>query len=465
MTHPDAAVGAPSIFENHDPVTGAPRASLPAHTPPEVAARLTALAAAQAAWADQPIGVRAPILLAFARELRAQRGPLARTMTAEMGKPLAQSVAEIEKSAWVCEHYAEQAGAYLAPQAVQAKAEESWILPRPLGGVLAIMPWNFPAWQVLRFAAPALMAGNGVLVKHAPATMATSAALVAAARAAGVPPGLFDDVRIPEADVPTLIAHPAIAAVTVTGSERAGRAVAAEAGRHLKKTVLELGGSDPFIVLEDADLPRAVAAGVASRCLNNGQSCIAAKRFIVVEAVADSFVRQLSAAMAAQRVGDPMDADTQIGPLARRDLRDQLAAQVSGSVAAGAIVRTGGATPQTAGWFYPPTVLDRVPDGCPAADEELFGPVAAVFRVPDERAAVARANQTAYGLSASLWTGDRARARRLADRLHAGAVFVNDMSYSDPRLPFGGTGLSGYGRELGAAGILEFVNLQTRCFD
>jgi succinate-semialdehyde dehydrogenase / glutarate-semialdehyde dehydrogenase len=455
--------GAP-VFENHDPVTGASRESLAPHTPAQVAARLEALAEAQEAWARVPLVDRAGHLRALASALRDRKDTLARTMTREMGKPLAQSEGEVEKSAWVCEHYADEAGAYLASRIIEAKADESVIVPRPLGGVLAIMPWNFPVWQVLRFAAPALMAGNAVLVKHAPSTMATSDAIVAAARAAGLPAGLFEDVRVPVEGVPELIAHPAIAAVTVTGSERAGRAVAAEAGRHLKKTVLELGGSDPFIVLEDADLAKAVQAGTASRCLNNGQSCIAAKRFIVVDAVADEFVRRLTQAMAAQQVGDPMASGTQVGPLAREDLRDQLARQVADSVAAGAVVCTGGHAPARAGWFYTPTVLDAVPDGCPAADEELFGPVAAVFRVPDEDAAIARANRTAYGLSASLWTADRARARRLADRIQAGAVFVNDMSYSDPRLPFGGTRLSGYGRELGAAGILEFVNLQTRCF-
>lgn len=451
-------------FQNHDPVTGMARDSLPPHTPAQVQARLAALGSAQARWADVPLETRSGHLRSLARALRDRQDSLARTMTAEMGKPLAQAAAEVEKSAWVCEHYAAEAAAYLAPREVAAKADESVIVPRPLGGVLAIMPWNFPVWQVLRFAAPALMAGNAVLVKHAPATMGTGAAIIDAARAAGLPPGLFEEVRVPVASVPTLIAHPTITAVTVTGSDRAGRAVAAEAGRHLKKTVLELGGSDPFIVLADADLERAAEAGAASRCLNNGQSCIAAKRFIVVDSVADEFVDRLTAAMAAQRVGDPMAARTQVGPLAREDLRDQLARQVAAAVAAGAVVRTGGSAPDGPGWFYTPTVLDAVPDGCPAADEELFGPVAAVFRVPDETAAIARANRTAFGLSASLWTADRARARRLADRIQAGAVFVNDMSYSDPRLPFGGTRLSGYGRELGAAGILEFVNLQTRCF-
>lgn len=452
------------MLENHDPITGAVIESLPAHDDATVAARLDGLTEAQARWAALPLLERSDHLRRLASALRQRSETLARTMTREMGKPIGQAAAEVEKSAWVCEHYADHGARYLASRKVDARADESIVVPRPLGAVLAIMPWNFPVWQVLRFAAPALMAGNAVLVKHAPCTLRTSAAILDAAEAAGLPPGLFTEVRVGVERVPALIAHPAISAVTVTGSERAGRAVAAEAGRHLKKTVLELGGSDPFIVLADADIERAVAVGTASRCLNNGQSCIAAKRFIVVDAVADAFVDRLTAAMAALRVGDPTAPDTDIGPLARADLRDELSRQVTRSVAAGAIVRTGGAVPDGPGWFYPPTVLDHVPDGCAAADEELFGPVAAVFRVRDADAAIERANRTAYGLSASLWTADRARARRLADQLRAGAVFVNDMSYSDPRLPFGGTGRSGYGRELGEAGILEFVNLQTRCY-
>ena len=452
------------MFQNHDPVTGRVIQSLPPHDGPEIVARLDALASAQRDWSRLPLPERARHLKRLAETLRTRKRPLAETMTREMGKPLKQALGEVEKSAWVCEHYAAHAARYLAPRTVAAKADESVVIPRPLGGVLAIMPWNFPVWQVLRFAAPALMAGNAVVVKHAPCTLKTSAAIIDAARAAGLPPGLFTDLRVGVDGVPELIGHPAIKAVTVTGSERAGRAVAAEAGRHLKKTVLELGGSDPFIVLEDADLERAVAVGVASRCLNNGQSCIAAKRFIVVEAVADAFVEMLSDAMAAQEIGDPMHSSTDIGPLAREDLRDELARQVDASVAAGAVLRVGGHAPDRPGWFYLPTVLDHVPDGCPASEQELFGPVAAVFRVADVDAAIRRANQTAYGLSASLWTADRDHARLLADQLASGAVFVNDMSYSDPRLPFGGTGLSGYGRELGEAGILEFVNLQTRCY-
>lgn len=462
---PRASLSSSAIFMNHDPVTGAPRESASPHTVTEVRAMLAGLQAAQPSWAAATMDHRAHRLGALAEALRTSRRMLARTMTAEMGKPIVEAEAEVEKSAWVCEHYAAHAATYLAPERIDAKADETLIIARPLGGVLAIMPWNFPVWQVLRFAAPALMAGNAVVVKHAPATMKTSAAIVAAARQAGIPAGVFDEVRVPVDSVPALIAHPAISAVTVTGSDRAGRAVAAEAGRHLKKTVLELGGSDPFIVLEDADLEQAAAVGAASRCLNSGQSCIAAKRFVVVDAVADAFVDRLVRAMSVRRMGDPMDRSTQVGPLARADLRELLAAQVEASTAAGAVLRLGGEIPDRPGWFYPPTVLDHVPDACPAADEELFGPVAAVFRVADEQAAIARANRTAYGLSASLWTTDRERARQIADGIDAGAVFVNSMSYSDPRVPFGGVGLSGYGRELGRAGILEFVNLQTRCFD
>ena len=385
-------------------------------------------------------------------------------MTEEMGKPLQQAEAEVDKCGWVCEHYAQHAASYLADIEVEAKADRSVVVSRPLGGVFAVMPWNFPLWQVLRFAAPALMAGNAVLVKHAPLTMETSAALMDAARAAGIPSGVLDDIRIHESVVPEVIRHPAIAAVTVTGSERAGRAVASIAGAQLKKSVLELGGSDPFIVLSDADIERAVAVGVASRCLNNGQSCIAAKRFIVEAPIADEFVSRLTAAMAAKKMGDPALRDVDIGPLARRDLRDELARQVDETVLAGAQLRTGGSVPAAPGWFYPPTVLDDVPLDSPAAEEELFGPVAAVFRVSDVQQAIEVANRSAYGLSASVWTADRRKAAEIADRLNVGAVFVNDMSYSDPRLPFGGVGLSGYGRELGAAGISEFVNLQTRCF-
>ena len=463
--NPRSSMSPSSVFENHDPVTGAPRESPSPHSAADVRAMLASLQTAQPAWAAAPMAHRAERLGALANALRSNRQMLARTMTAEMGKPIVEAEAEVEKSAWVCEHYAAHAAAYLAPERVEAKAAETVIVTRPLGGVLAIMPWNFPVWQVLRFAAPALMAGNAVLVKHAPATMKTSAAIVAVSRQAGIPAGVFDEVRVPVDAVPTLIAHPAISAVTLTGSDRAGRAVAAEAGRHLKKTVLELGGSDPFIVLEDADLDHAASIGAASRCLNSGQSCIAAKRFIVVDAVAEAFVERLVRAMRARQMGDPMERSTQVGPLARADLRELLASQVDASIAAGAVVRLGGEIPDRAGWFYPPTVLDRVPDACPAADEELFGPVAAVFRVANAQAAIARANRTAYGLSASLWTADRERARQIADEIRSGAVFINNMSYSDPRVPFGGIGLSGYGRELGRAGILEFVNLQTRCFD
>lgn len=447
-----------------DPTTGAPLATWPLHEPDEIRRRLDRAAASWEAWASTPLAVRADHLRRLAAVLRERRGSLAARMTAEMGKPITQAEGEVDKCAWVCEHYADHAAGYLAPVEVAAKADRSVVVPRPLGGVLAIMPWNFPLWQVLRFAAPALMAGNVVLVKHAPATPGCSADIEQACRDAGLPHGVLQDLRVDVAAVPGLIADPVVAAVTLTGSDRAGRAVAAEAGRHLKKVVLELGGSDPFIVLADADLRAAARVGTASRCLNNGQSCIAAKRFIVEDAVADEFVDELVACFEARVLGDPADRAVDVGPLARADLRDQLIAQVDASVEAGAVLRTGGAAPARAGFFYPPTVLDHVPDACPAAREELFGPVAAVFRVPDVDAAVARANATRFGLSASVWTADPSRATAVADRLRTGGVFVNDMSYSDPRLPFGGVRDSGYGRELGAAGILEFVNLQTRCF-
>jgi succinate-semialdehyde dehydrogenase/glutarate-semialdehyde dehydrogenase len=447
-----------------DPTTGRLLERWALHDAAEVRRRLDASVDAQAAWASTPSAERATHLRRLAAVLRERKGALAARMTAEMGKPIVQAEGEVEKCAWVCEHYADHAATYLAPVEVAAKAARSVVVPRPLGGVLAIMPWNFPLWQVLRFSAPALMAGNAVLMKHAPSTPGCAADIEAACRAAGLPEGLLQDLRVDVATVPDLIADRAVAAVTLTGSDRAGRAVAAVAGRHLKKVVLELGGSDPFLVLPDADLEAAARLGTASRCLNNGQSCIAAKRFIVHDAVADAFVEALVEAFSAQVVGDPADRGTQVGPLARADLRDELAAQVDASVAAGATVRVGGAPLDGPGFFYPPTVLDHVPDGCPAADDELFGPVAAVFRVPDLDAAVARANASRFGLSASVWTRDAAVAAGVSDRLHTGGVFVNDMSYSDPRLPFGGVGDSGYGRELGAAGILEFVNLQTRCF-
>ena len=446
---------------SRNPATGEVLRTFAPHDPAEVERRLAQSVAAQRQWRARPIAERAPALRALADRLRARQDALASVMTAEMGKPLAEARAEIEKSAWVCAFYAAEAEAMLAPRAVAAKVPENHVCYRPLGTLLGVMPWNFPFWQVYRFAAPALMAGNAVLIKHAPNTLGCMEEMEALAREAGLPEGLFAEVRVEVERVPDLIADPRVRAVTVTGSERAGSAVAAVAGAALKPSVLELGGSDPFIVLADADLEAALDVGVASRCLNAGQSCIAAKRFIVEAPVWDRFVAGLVDRMRALTVGDPTDPSVRIGPLARADLRDHLHAQVQASIDAGARLLTGGAPLPGPGFFYAPTVLAEPPPGCPAAADELFGPVGVVLRAQDAEDAVRIANDTRYGLSASLWTRDRARARGWAARIEAGAVFINQMSYSDPRLPFGGIGVSGYGRELGPEGIRAFVNIQT----
>jgi len=450
-----------STFTTHDPSTGRPHATWPLLSPAEVDNALHQATQAQSAWRTIDIAERANVLNRIADALRKDGAPIAREMTAEMGKPLGEALGEVKKSAWVCEHYAEHAGEMLAPRRVEAAAPDNHLRFDPLGVVLSVMPWNFPVWQVLRFAAPAWMAGNAVLMKHAPNTFGTAALLAQLCHEAGLPPGLLVDLRIDVDRVADVIADRRVAAVTLTGSDRAGRAVAAEAGRHLKKCVLELGGSDAFIVLADANIEAAVAAGVASRTLNSGQSCIAAKRFFVEDSVYNAFVDKFCTAMADLELGAPTDASTQVGPLARLDLRDQLHAQVSASVAAGALLKMGGSPVPGPGCFYPPTVLTDIPDGCPADTEELFGPVASIWRVQDAAEAITRANRSRFGLSSSLWTADRDRAARLAQHIEAGGVFVNQFSYSDPRLPFGGIKDSGYGRELGLFGILEFVNIKT----
>ncbi len=416
---------------------------------------------AQHDWQARPFADRAAVLFAIADALESNGEALASEMTLEMGKPIAEARGEVRKCAWVCRHYAEHAEQMLAPRAVEASAPINEVHFAPLGVIFSVMPWNFPVWQVLRFAAPAWMAGNAVVMKHAPNTFGTAEKLAALCHGAGLPEGLLIDARIDVPDIPGVIADRRVAAVTVTGSDRAGRAVAKVAGDHLKKCVLELGGSDPFIVLADADLDAAVDAAVTSRCLNSGQSCIAAKRFIVEAPVYDDFVSRFIDRLAAHTVGDPTSADTTIGPLARPDLRDQLAAQVAASIQAGARVLWEGRCPAEGNAFFAPMVLGDIPDGCPAADEELFGPVASVWRVNSAEAAVARANASRFGLSASLWTTNLDRARVLAARLQTGGVFVNQFSYSDPRLPFGGIKDSGYGRELGVFGIREFVNVKT----
>lgn len=448
-------------FTTTNPATGEPLTEWAYLSDDEVEAAVQQAVVAQQAWARVSMKERAQVLLGIAAALQEHGTTLAHTMTAEMGKPLAQARGEVTKCVWVCEHYAQHAEQMLAPAPVDAKAPRNLLRFDPLGVVLSVMPWNFPVWQVLRFAAPAWMAGNAVLMKHAPGTFGTAAALAELVHSAGLPEGLLVDLRVPVDAVADVIADRRVRAVTLTGSDRAGRAVASLAGQHLKKCVLELGGSDPFIVLADADLDAAVSAGVASRTLNSGQSCIAAKRFLVEDSVHDAFVGKFTQAMAALSVGDPTDPNTDVGPLARPDLVSTLKQQVDDSVAAGARCVLGGSPLDGTGCYYPPTVLVDVAAGMPAADDELFGPVAAILRVRDADHAVDVANASRFGLASSIWTTDRARAEAMAARLDTGGVFVNQFPYSDPRLPFGGVKDSGYGRELGIFGIREFVNIKT----
>jgi succinate-semialdehyde dehydrogenase/glutarate-semialdehyde dehydrogenase len=412
-------------------------------------------------WRTVPVAARAERMREAAKILRTRRASYARTMTLEMGKPIVQSEAEVDKCAWTCEYYAEHAAGMLAIDPRETDASRSYVRFDPLGPVLAVMPWNFPFWQVFRFAAPALMAGNAGVLKHASNVPRTALSIEDVFRDAGFPHGLFRTVLVPGSAVNALIADPRIVAVTLTGSDRAGSTVASEAGRLIKKTVLELGGSDPFIVLEDADLPAAARNAADARLINSGQSCIAAKRFIVVEAVAEQFLERFKAELASRRVGDPLDRETQVGPQARRDLRDALHRQVQESIKRGARLLLGGEVPAGKGAFYPPTLLVAVSKGMPAFDEETFGPVAAVISAKDETDAVRLANDSTFGLGASLWTRDRARAERMASEIEAGAVFVNGQVKSDPRLPFGGIKRSGYGRELSEFGLREFVNIKT----
>jgi succinate-semialdehyde dehydrogenase/glutarate-semialdehyde dehydrogenase len=393
--------------------------------------------------------------------LRAERATYGKLMTEEMGKPIAAAEAEADKCAWVCDFFAEHAESFLAPETIATDASRSFVRFDPLGPVLAIMPWNFPFWQHFRFAAPAVMAGNVAVLKHASNVPGCALAIEDLFRQAGFPEGVMTTLLVPSQRTAELIARPEIQAVTLTGSEAAGREVAAAAGKHLKKTVLELGGSDPFLVLDDADPVAAGREAAKARTVNSGQSCIAAKRFLVEEAVADRFEAELVRAMEGFTVGDPLDRATEVGPLAREDLLGTLDDQVSRSVAAGARVATGGRRLPRKGWFYAPTVLTGVRPGTPAFDEETFGPVAAVTRVRDAAEAIELANRSRFGLGASVWTSDPARAEDLARDIEAGSVFVNGAVKSDPRLPFGGVKSSGYGRELAAFGIREFVNVKT----
>ncbi|MCX6937117.1 MAG: aldehyde dehydrogenase family protein [Verrucomicrobia bacterium] len=445
-----------------NPATGRILARYPAHTRAQLEARLAAAHAAAPVWRAAPPAQRARHLRALAAGLHRERHTLAALITAEMGKPLAEALAEIAKCADCCRHYARHGAALLRPEHPVAAPAGVTVHFEPLGVVLAIMPWNFPLWQVIRAAVPALVAGNVILLKHASNVTGCALALCALATRAGLPPGVFDCVLAPGAKIEPLIADPRIAGVTLTGSTAAGRRVAALAGAALKPVVLELGGSDPYLIFPDADLTAAAALCAAARLGNNGQSCVAAKRFIVHTRVADEFIRLLAVAMAGYRMGDPTAPGTQLGPLARADLRDELHSQVERSLGRGAHRVLGGRHPAGPGAFYPPTLLANVAPGMPAADEELFGPVAAVEIARDEDALFAAANRTVYGLGGALFTRDLRRARHdYAPRLQAGMVFVNHAVRSHVAVPFGGSKASGLGRELGQAGVRAFTNAKT----
>jgi succinate-semialdehyde dehydrogenase/glutarate-semialdehyde dehydrogenase len=441
-----------------NPLTGEQEARWPLDTQEQVEQTLARAEAGQRLWRGRTLSERSAALMAVAQGLGEEEEALAIKMMREMGKPLSQARAEVGKCALVCEHYARWAEGYLAEEEVDVGEDGAVLQREPLGVILSIMPWNFPYWQVFRFVAPALMAGNTVVVKHAPRTQGCAELLKKLVDEAGLPQGVVSWVRVPEDRVPPLIADPRIAAVTVTGSERAGRAVAQVAGAHLKKCVLELGGSDAFIVLGDANIEEAARAAVLGRVLNTGQSCIASKRFLVEASVAQDFTAAVLSELARLTVGDPAQEETDLGPLAREDLAVELERQVKESVELGARVLCGG---HRDGRWFEPTLLVDVPLESPAGQEEMFGPVASLWVVEDEEEAVRLANATRFGLAACVWTGSVDRGRELAHRLDVGGVFVNRLPLSDPRLPFGGVKASGYGRELGRAGILEFTNLKT----
>lgn len=445
-----------------DPHTGARLQDYAWSSADQSEASLAAVHTRYASWRRRPLEQRAALLAKLGARLRRQRDTSAALMSAEMGKPISQALGEIDKCAWLCEWVAEHGPALLADEPVEADARHSYVSYQPLGPLFAIMPWNFPWWQALRFAAPALLAGNTVLLKHAPNTTGCGLAIAEALREAGFPPGCLETVIVEHERAATIIEDPRIVGVTLTGSTRAGRAVGEVAGRALKKAVLELGGSDPYVILADAELERAAEICAAARLHNSGQTCVAAKRFVVVESVADRFVELVQARMAAAVIGDPRDPATQVGPQARHDLRDALHEQVQRSVAEGAQLVLGGELPEGPGAYYPATLLDHVRPGMVAAREELFGPAAAVMRVADEAEALRVANDTDYGLGAVVFTQDLARGEAIArEQLDAGCCFVNAQVKSDPRLPFGGIKHSGIGRELGRAGMLEWTNVKT----
>lgn len=450
-----------AVIETVNPATGATIERIASMERAQVDVKLDAAVRAAAAWSTASFAGRATMLRAVATRFRAESESLATTAVREMGKPLVQARAEVEKCAWCLEYFAEHGASMLAPQVAESSGSRSYVAFRPLGVLLAIMPWNFPYWQAIRAAAPALMAGNTIVLKHATNTTRCALEMERIFRDAGAPDGCFGVILVPGNEASTIVEDARIAAVTLTGSDAAGVAVATAAGKALKKCVLELGGSDPFVVLADADLDEAAKIGVKARFQNNGQSCIAAKRFIVEAPVYDAFVARFAEIASAQRIGDPMDEATELGPCARNDLRATVNEQVRDTVAAGARLVCGGKPLERPGFFYEPTAVADVRPGMRMFAEEVFGPAAAIVRASDRDDAIALANDSQFGLGANLWTRDTQAAERIAARIESGSVFINGMVASDPRLPFGGIKRSGYGRELSAFGIHEFVNIQT----
>jgi len=452
----------PSIFTTQDPATLEPGKSYPGHSAADAARKVAQAAAAQRQWRRTGMQQRSEPMRKAAAVLRSRREEFAALMTEEMGKTVTDGLAEVDKCASACEHFAANAGRYLAPERVELEGARAFVTFNPLGVVLAVMPWNFPFWQVFRFASPALMAGNGGVLKHASNVPGCALAIESVFRDAGFPAGLFGTVLVASSAVKSLIEDPDVAAVTLTGSVPAGRSVAAIAGGALKKCVLELGGSDAYVVLEDADIALAAKVCAAARMVNGGQSCIAGKRFVVVREVRRAFEEALVAAMRSYEPGDPRDPATKFGPLQSVAARDQIHAQVEASVRAGAKLLLGGAVPAKRGAWYPPTVLSDVAAGQPAHDEEVFGPVAAIIEARDEADAIAIANASEFGLGSGVLTRDLQRGERIAaEELDAGLSFVNDNVRSDPRMPFGGVKHSGFGRECAGFGIREFVNVKS----
>ncbi|MBW6476266.1 MAG: NAD-dependent succinate-semialdehyde dehydrogenase [Chromatiales bacterium] len=448
-------------YRSINPANGEQLAEYPLWSATQLETALAQADTAQRDWSQRPLDARAALLQRAAGVLRARREELAGLISLEMGKLWREALAEVDKCALVCDYYAEQGPGFLADELLPSDASRSLVCYQPLGVVLAVMPWNFPFWQVFRFAAPALMAGNTGVLKHASNVPQCALAIESVFAEAGFPEGCFRTLMISAQQVKGVIEDRRIAAATLTGSEPAGRAVAATAGAMLKKCVLELGGSDPFIVLDDADLELAVEQAVASRFMNSGQSCIAAKRFILLETIADEFVERFAERVQALQPGDPLDESTSLAPLARDDLRDALHQQVQASIAKGAKLICGGQPLARPGAYYAATILDQITPAQPAWDEEFFGPVALVIRVQDAEQAIAVANDSPFGLGSSVWTRDQVRGEALARRIQAGCSFVNGMVKSVPSLPFGGVKNSGYGRELSRHGMLEFTNAKT----